>query len=255
MKKNLFAITTILMLCFYFSAGAWAEEPGSSGLTPVLEVASDSDLSEASGTANLSYDADLSATKYTPTKATTYANQWALSHNPFYKSYVGSGNDCTNFISQCIAKGGIPQDYTWRYTLHFDAAGNHVPMFDVDTNAWSEANDFKNWLTKYAVKVGSWSRKGTPAPYKTYSYLGADNSNNINGSGRYIVFYDWSGDGYMDHVSICVATGNSQDSADGSVYGDLIDQHSNARYKAIWHGDKRNNQKYTTRIYAFKVTY
>lgn len=40
-----------------------------------------------------------------------------------------------------------------------------------------------------------------------------------------IVFYDWQGDGIIDHSSIVVGTGNSADGSkyNNSSYGDLVD--------------------------------
>jgi hypothetical protein len=36
-------------------------------------------------------------------KASLYSDKWALARNPTYRSY---SNDCTNFVSQCLAAGG-----------------------------------------------------------------------------------------------------------------------------------------------------
>lgn len=59
-------------------------------------------------------DDSIMATSYSgydATKAKDYALKWANSYNPEYTYY--SGNDCTNFVSQCAYIGGIPASSTW----------------------------------------------------------------------------------------------------------------------------------------------
>lgn len=70
-----------------------------------------------------------------------------------------------------------------------------------------------------------------------------------------IVFYDWQGDGMIDHSSIVVGTGNSADGSkyNNSAYGDLVDQNSTDRKQTLWHLDYWNNRRATTEIYAFRL--
>lgn len=67
----------------------------------------------------------VNAASYNRTTAVTYADTWAKSRNSNYPNY-GTGtncNDCTNYISQVLNQGGVPQIsgsddewhwYTWR---------------------------------------------------------------------------------------------------------------------------------------------
>ena len=52
--------------------------------------------------------------KYDRRSATSYAMQYALEPNKYYKFYEfvnGNGGDCTNFVSQCLRAGGASMDY------------------------------------------------------------------------------------------------------------------------------------------------
>ena len=77
----------------------------------------------------------------------------------------------------------------------------------------------------------------------------------MQGNASEIVFYDWLGDGEIDHASIVVSKGTSwtQDGTGGGHYGQLINQHTKDRKFAIWHLDPHNGDKYTTRIYAYRI--
>lgn len=121
------------------------------------------------------------------------------------------------------------------------------------TTAWVNANALKNYvknnlgatrLSQGWAKVGHYNSAGL----WYYGYI--NNSANIPNTGDVIVFYDWMGDGDIDHASYCVGTGTS---ADSTGYGDLIDAHSSARYRSIWHLDHWNKDRYTTEIYAFRL--
>ena len=46
-------------------------------------------------------------TAYSPSKAVSYAKQWAYGRNPNYYDYDPLGGDCANFVSQCLIAGGF----------------------------------------------------------------------------------------------------------------------------------------------------
>ena len=46
-------------------------------------------------------------TAYSPSKAVSYAKQWAYGRNPNYYDYDPLGGDCANFVSQCLIYGGF----------------------------------------------------------------------------------------------------------------------------------------------------
>jgi hypothetical protein len=72
---------------------------------------------------------------------------------------------------------------------------------------------------------------------------------------KVVLFYDWDGDGTMNHAALFVANNSStyDTTADGNVTGDLINQHTTNRQRVIWNADKRNSYRTTTRIYAFEI--
>jgi hypothetical protein len=55
---------------------------------------------------------------YNRLAAVEYARAWAFARNPKYFDFSNLGGDCTNFISQCVAAGGMPMnvgDLGWYY--------------------------------------------------------------------------------------------------------------------------------------------
>ena len=176
----------------------------------------------------------------------------SLYNQPNYYS-----NDCTNFVSQCLAAGGLKQDSTWNSKVSFSANLAHR----TDSTAWVNAEALKNWMKNsgVATKIGSWSKNGIPEPYPTYAY--ANNSNNLTSSnaGKVVLFYDWEADGTMNHSSFFVKN-NSASTYSGEGTGDLIDQHTTNRKHVLWHADMRHAnteqgqyQRNVTRIYALQI--
>lgn len=176
---------------------------------------------------------------YNGSNAVSYSDRHALNPSYLYSYYDGA--DCANFVSQCLMAGGMTTNSTWT----------------MNSTAWINADALKNYLrdNNLATKIGSWSKNGTPEPYKTYAYI--DNSANMTASdvGRVVVFYDWESDGIMNHAALFVANNSAtwDSTADGNVTGDLINQHTKNRKRVIWNADKRNDRALYTRIYAFRI--
>ena len=53
------------------------------------------------------------ATVYNPAKAVAYARQYALNYNSAFYNYAPEGGDCANFVSQCLAEGGLAPNNSW----------------------------------------------------------------------------------------------------------------------------------------------
>jgi hypothetical protein len=94
--------------------------------------------------------------------------------------------------------------------------------------------------------VSKWTKNG-----QANGYAYKDNSSNLVGNGREVIFYDWKDEGTIDHAAYCVGTGWSKDST--SKYGDLVNQHTSDRQRVLFHLDEHNTNRKTTAIYAFQV--
>ena len=162
--------------------------------------------------------------------AAAYADSWATSRNGNYPSF---SNDCTNFTSQALhdSSGG---GYPFRYSPHPEWWVERVLFWWNYTHSWSVVPD--NWNFLMADYPGGWD----------WGYQ--DTSKNTNGALKGdILFYDWDGNGTLDHTSIEVAYSGC-DPANPSWCGDLVDQHTNDRFHAIWHLRPYNSQAATTQV-------
>ena len=176
---------------------------------------------------------------YSGSSAIEYSDRWALDRNPAYRSV---DSDCANFVSQCLYAGGFPQTDEWYY----DWAYNY-------SDSWYGADSLKNYLKyTYGARqlVSKWTNDGVGS---SYAYV--NDSSNLVGNGREVVFYDWDGDGTMNHASFCVGTGYDQEIGvpTYSYRGDLINQHTNDHYRVLWHLDRFNAQRDSSELYAFEV--
>ncbi len=184
---------------------------------------------------------------YDRTSAIKYSDEKALNPSGDYHFY--KDKDCANFVSQCLYSGKMKQGKVW-YTT------KKLGKF-YGSDAWVNANALKNYLKNNAgaKHIGSWTKEGTSGQYPTYAYV--DDSSNLTAknTGKVVIFYDWTGDGIMEHSALYVVNNaKSKDTEDGkNVTGDLINAHTKNRYHAIWNRDKANSRKYDTRIYAFEL--
>lgn len=159
------------------------------------------------------------------TYAKTYSSNGTWARNP---SYVNLGaTDCTNFASQVMAAGGIPQVLTGPVSAQWWYGTSSAGAF---SSSWSHVSDLYNFLVN-ANHVGSFI-----FPAMNAKYSGA--------SGGDIYFYDWGrGDGYS-HVAVSTNSGafaTFMDPSYGVSYasitggsGDRIAQHSTDRVDSPW---------------------
>lgn len=191
------------------------------------------------------YEIYVSTPNYNRTNAISYANRYATTHSPYFTDYGDA--DCTNYVSQCLLAGGLQTNSVW----------NIPGTLGVSTVAWATADGLKNYLKDYglATKRSSWSKDGTPEPYVTWAYVNNSDQLTSNNTGETVIFYDWDGAYGMNHAALFIRNNNAtwDTGADGNVTGDLMNQHSPDRDHVIWHGDKRNTMRATTRIYAFEI--
>ncbi|MEG1310358.1 MAG: amidase domain-containing protein [Bacilli bacterium] len=73
---------------------------------------------------------------YNRQAAIDYAHKYAKGKNPKYKYF--DGNDCTNFVSQCVYEGGgIPEGFGWKPALKDSW---------IDAKAWTCVNEFFDYM-------------------------------------------------------------------------------------------------------------
>lgn len=184
----------------------------------------------------------MSASAYNGSKAIEYADKHVFDYNTS-EFQTGIGGDCTNFVSQCLDAGGLPQNSNWKYNGRSNS-----------TASWYGADSLKNYL-KYTYGAEQLVSKWTKSGYGS-SYAYVNNSSNLDGDGDEVIFYDWTDDGKIDHAAFCVGTGFDSGAVIPTIsfdYGDLINQHTTDRKRVLYHLDEHNAQRNTTAIYAFLI--
>jgi hypothetical protein len=140
---------------------------------------------------------------YNREAAAGYADRYALSYNP---SYVRFGADCANFASQGGNAGGMPI-----------TSGEYSNGWWYDKNGTSSTSDDRYSLSWINVtkQISYWNGSRT-------DWVGSISS---LGKGDF-VYYDWSGDGFWDHVAV-VAGSNSAGQK-------VVDAHTTDYYRTFW---------------------
>ena len=77
---------------------------------------------------------------YQRERAVAYAERWALSRNPLFYNFAGSGGDCTNFVSQAILAGSCTMNDTPTYGWYFRSAADRSP-------SWTSVEYLYDFLT------------------------------------------------------------------------------------------------------------
>lgn len=174
--------------------------------------------------------------------AAAYADTFALNPNQAGYTYPPPfSDDCTDFTSQAINQGGLPEvnfnylpqnDNAW--FAYYISRDNHWYW----SNSWSVAGD--QWQYLYNSGHGHHWFTQSGAFYMP----GADGLSNGD-----LLYYAWTTSA-IDHVGIQVAYG-----ADELGYpSSLQDQHTNNRYHVnytLWYWNPKAN---TTTIYGIHVT-
>ena len=140
---------------------------------------------------------------YNRAAAAAYADRYALSYNP---GYVRFGADCANFASQGGRAGSMPVtsgDYSngWWYN-------------GKGTSSTSDDSYSLSWIN-VTKQMSYWN--GSRTDWVTS--IGA------LGKGDF-VYYDWSGDGYWDHVAVVVGS--------NSAGQKIVDAHTTDYYHTYW---------------------
>ena len=77
---------------------------------------------------------------YNRTFAVEYAKRWALSRNPLFVDFTGSGGNCTNFVSQCLFAGSAVMDLTPTFGWYYRSVDDRAP-------AWTGVEQLYDFLT------------------------------------------------------------------------------------------------------------
>jgi cell wall-associated NlpC family hydrolase len=135
--------------------------------------------------------------------AAAYADRYALSYSP---NYVRFGADCANFASQSGRAGSMPA-----------TTGDYSSGWWYDNRGTASTSDDRYSLSWINVtqQMSYWNGRRT------------DWVSSINGLGKGdFVYYDWSGDGFWDHVAV-VAGSNSAGQK-------VVDAHTTDYYRTFW---------------------
>jgi hypothetical protein len=185
-----------------------------------------------SGTKNASssdYYVDLDAlvvgNVYDRTAAVNYADTWAHGRNSNYPNYGNDGdnpcNDCTNFVSQVLEAGGLPQiahvsydnDYYW-YTYYI--------------SGWSSS---RTWRVTSAPDIPS--IQSHVGKYESrYRYMGSDPST-LNAGDFFLMDLDTNVSG-ADHARVIVGWGIVQEGDQLGQWRLLASQHCVDRKRVRW---------------------
>jgi len=135
--------------------------------------------------------------------AAASADRYALRYNP---AYVRFGADCANFASQGGFAGGMPVnsgDYSngWWY----NAKG---------TSSTSDDSYSLSWIN-VTKQMSYWNGSRSDWVSSINSLSKGD-----------FVYYDWSGDGYWDHVAVVVGS--------NSAGQKVVDAHTTDYYHTYW---------------------
>ena len=140
---------------------------------------------------------------YDRAAAAGYADRYALSYNP---GYVRFGADCADFASQVGCAGGMPI-----------TSGDYSNGWWYNKNGTSSTSD-----DRYSL---SWINVTKQMSYWNGSRTDWVSSISSLGKGDF-VYYDWSGDGFWDHVAV-VAGSNSAGQK-------VVDAHTTDYYHTFW---------------------
>lgn len=146
---------------------------------------------------------------YNRERAVEYARRWALSRNPLFIDFTGSGGDCTNFVSQCILAGGGVMNFTQTFGWYYISPANRAP-------AWSGVDEFFDFMTgneEFVRENGGTGPRGFDVTDEAQIEIG-DVIQLANGDGEFyhsLIISEISD----NNILVCA---HSDDSLDRSIY-------------------------------------
>jgi hypothetical protein len=167
-----------------------------------------------------------SAAYYNRTAAVNYADRYWQARNPNYVDYTSAGNNCTNYISQVLENGYLPQiagshneNSIWEWWHYTDWFGKH------HSKTWSAAD----WLNQHASQY-----QGSRFEYKSNpTYLDRGD----------FFLMSLRTDGIPSHGRVIVGWGNSVQGVNypPNTYGLLADSNTTDRYRIRWNDPVPSN--------------
>lgn|GEM_PF-1977950 len=130
----------------------------------------------------------LSPNTYYRNYAVSYARQWALSHNPYYRSF--EPKDCANFVSQSLVNGNQIFDYNSPYPWWYNHNGTYDSYDDSWSDAWDDTQVMFFLQDRYRATVSQGLYAADLKP------------------GDLVAWPDCDGNGYPDHIVEIDSSGN-----------------------------------------------
>ena len=124
-------------------------------------------------------------------------------YNPEYYNFNSVGGDCTNYVSQCLYAGGLPQTpgaHSGYDCWYFSTENNR-------SDTWTRATILRRWLGNNYGRI-------VDSPTDADVYTGSP------------VFYSRSGGAVWNHATICVGV--------NSAGTPIVNSHNNDRYHVVW---------------------
>lgn len=184
------------------------------------------------------------AAAYSGSSAASWADSHALSTN--CSQVPCDTDDCTNFVSLAMHIGG-------GYPFHYgntDETNDENWFYGLDgLGGWNQSWSWLYAPDQAAFQIlhypgGTWY--GTASGTAGYSFDGLSQGD--------LLFYDWDGNGSIDHVAIQTVRGYDPNVVGGNQYGDLIDEHSSNRRRVWWTLSPYNPARNTTVIDLMRIS-
>lgn len=150
---------------------------------------------------------------YDEDAAVQYARDYGNKRNSYYQDFENSGGDCTNFVSQCLYKGGLKES---KYSDEpFGVDYQTTKWYHAKYTVWTEVFGMKfNYRTKWKVST-TWIRVigSNASGWGLGDYLGDD------GLGyQTLTFYDfWDLLPYVEVGDVIQLTGNNSSRRSHSI--------------------------------------
>lgn len=203
------------------------------------------------------------ASTYSGNKAASYADKWwgqksGSSSAGYNSNFPAYGQDCTNFVSQAVDAGGLPevvdvnnlQDPSAWFMIGHNWQ-NPPAGFGTHSNTWAVSDSTSDTLVGYLLNhsgissfEGSYFGSNTAPSYPSGMTLGDVFGYNFDNNGA------GGGENFISHVTMYAGNGSATGSPNGrgkGYKGSLVDAHTQNHHHQFWTLKAFNgNWQYTT---------